>query len=215
MEEDALYMKYREKRMEEAVYVAAELFLKRGIHAVKMTDVADEAAMGVVSLYRYFGSKTVLAVRAGAMLWRDVSALYESRVKPAALEDLTGIERMRILFSAYEDLFREHRDFVAFEGELDRMLKTETVPPEELQLYKESLMNFYPYFLDAFRRGEADGTIRRKADPLTVYQVVCHTVWALSQKLIKGVVLQGFRPKEPEEMHMVMEMALAYLASEA
>ena len=49
----------KNKRFEKAVEVSAQLFLKNGIEAVKMTDIADECGIGVATLYRYFGTKKV------------------------------------------------------------------------------------------------------------------------------------------------------------
>ena len=68
----------KDLREEAIVYVAAELFLRDGIESVKMTDIADRAEVGVASLYRYFGTKEALVLRAGALLSRISSALWES-----------------------------------------------------------------------------------------------------------------------------------------
>ena len=68
----------RDLREESIVYVAAELFLRDGIEAVKMTDVAEKAEVGVASLYRYFGTKETLVIRAGALLWRDLHTLFQT-----------------------------------------------------------------------------------------------------------------------------------------
>ena len=48
----------KSRRIEHAVEISAEMFLKRGIDAVKMTDIADACGVGVATLYRYFGTKT-------------------------------------------------------------------------------------------------------------------------------------------------------------
>ena len=48
------------KRIERAVEISAEMFLRNGIEAVKMTDIADACGVGVATLYRYFGTKTTI-----------------------------------------------------------------------------------------------------------------------------------------------------------
>lgn len=50
----------RQMREDAAVQAAAQLFLQRGIGAVKMTDIAQTTGIGVASLYRYFTTKTNL-----------------------------------------------------------------------------------------------------------------------------------------------------------
>ena len=211
MEQDNLYARHREKRMEEAVYAAAELFLRDGIEKVKMTDVADAAAMGVASLYRYFGTKNVLVVRAGALLWRDVNRLYGNRFAPAAVEGLNGMERIRLLFSLLEELYRDHRPFISLIGELDDFLAAEDVPAEDLERYEKSLFDFYTVFREAFDRGVADGSVRRGVDPDLFFNTACHAATALELKLIRGPLLPGDRIQDPAELHQLLDFALAYL----
>ena len=211
MSEETRAARYRDKRMQEAVYVAAELFLKEGIANVKMTDVADGAAMGVASLYRYFGSKNVLVVRAGALLWQDVRKLYEHRFEPPALDGLSGIERIRHLFSLFEELYRDHREFASFIGELDAFLWSEEVPEEELVNYENSLLDFFSVFREAFDLGVADGSVSAAVEPVSFYRTLSHAVSALEQKLIRGPLLPGDRLDDPAELHLLFEMALSHL----
>ena len=62
----------QQRRKERIVLIAAELFLQNGIEEIKMTDIADAAEIGVASLYRYFGTKTAIAIEVGVLLWRDL-----------------------------------------------------------------------------------------------------------------------------------------------
>ncbi|MBP5288847.1 MAG: TetR/AcrR family transcriptional regulator [Clostridia bacterium] len=211
MEQDILYARHRERRMEEAVYAAAELFLKEGIEKVKMTDVADAAAMGVASLYRYFGSKNVLVIRAGALLWRDVRTMYEHRFEPSVMAGLTGMERIRLLFSLLEELYRDHRPFISLIGQIDDFLAAQDVPRSELKRYEESLLNFMTVFLEAFEAGVADGTVRPEVDPAIFFRTVCHSATALALKLIRGPLLPGEHLEDPAELHLLLDFALAYL----
>ena len=48
---------------------AAALFLRDGIEAVRMTDIAEASGVGVATLYRRYKTKTALAVRAGTYMW--------------------------------------------------------------------------------------------------------------------------------------------------
>ena len=213
MDQETLYLLHREKRMEEAVYVAAELFLKDGIESVKMTDVADAAAMGVASLYRYFGSKNVLVIRAGALLWRDVRTLYKPRLDSAGMAALTGLDQIRLMFSLAEELYRDHRAFISFVGELDEFLKDEELPPVELVRYQDSLLDYYAVFRAAFEKGVADGSVRPEVDPELFFRTVSHSAMALELKLIRGALLPDDRLDDPGELRQLLDFGLAYLAA--
>lgn len=202
----------RDKRVEDAVYVAAELFLRQGVDGVKMTDVADAARIGVASLYRYFGSKNVLVIRAGALLWRDVRTLFEARLDPMVLAPLSGYGRVRLLLSLFEELYEKHRPFISFVGQLEAVLAAGDVPRSELRRYEDSLLNFYTVFRESFEKGVLDGTVRADADPSLFYRSVTHAAAALELKLIRGPLLPGDTLDDPGELRLLLDMALAYLA---
>ena len=46
---------------------AATLFLRDGIAAVRMTDIADASGVGVATLYRHYKTKTAIAIHAGTL----------------------------------------------------------------------------------------------------------------------------------------------------
>ena len=67
----------RSQRIGRAVEISAEMFLKNGIEAVKMTDIADACGVGVATLYRYFGTKTIITIAAMTHLWTRLRGMYE------------------------------------------------------------------------------------------------------------------------------------------
>ena len=212
MDQDDLYARHREKRMEEAVAIAAELFMERGIDEVKMTDVADAAAMGVASLYRYFGSKSVLVMRAGALMWRNMNKLYGSRFSDYSAETHTGMERIRLQFSLLEELYRDQRPFVSLVGEIDDLIAEQEIPRPELENYNASLLRFMSEFREAFDMGVRDGTVRGDVDPILFFHTACHAVLSLGLMLNRGPILTGQRFEDLQELHTLIEFALAYLS---
>ena len=62
----------RNKRIQRAVEVSAQMFLRDGIEAVKMTDIANESGIGVATLYRYFRNKTGITIAAMTHLWNEL-----------------------------------------------------------------------------------------------------------------------------------------------
>ena len=95
--------------------------------------------------------------------------------------------------------------------ELDDFLAAQDVPPEELKRYEDSLLNFYAVFRAAFAAGVADGTVRGDVDPDRFYRTISHAATALELKLLRGSLLPGDRLDDPEELHELLEMALARL----
>ena len=98
----------KDLREDSIVYVAAELFLEKGIGNVKMTDVAEAAGVGVASLYRWYGTKDGLVIRAGALLWRDLHTLFHSVYEAADFRACAGIEQIRRLFGGFRRFRHPH-----------------------------------------------------------------------------------------------------------
>ena len=201
----------RDLREDGIVYVAAELFLQNGIENVKMTDVAEKAEVGVASLYRYFGTKDTLVIRAGALLWRDLDRLFSEVYEAADFRARPGIEQVSRLFGVYLTLFREQPAFIRFVGEFDNFVRAGQTGREAMAEYEQSVLNFYPVFLSAYETGIRDGTIRPIASPRLFYNSVCHAVMALSQKLLGGEILEADGMADERELRLLLEMAERYL----
>ena len=201
----------KDLREDSIVYVAAELFLEKGIGNVKMTDVAEAAGVGVASLYRWYGTKDGLVIRAGALLWRDLHTLFHSVYEAADFHACAGIEQIRRLFGVYRTLYREHADFIRFVGDFDDFVIRTQPPQESLREYEASVLNFFPVFLGAYETGLRDGSVRQIADPRLFYDSVCHAVMALTQKLLRGEILAADGFGDSAELDLLLDMAARYL----
>lgn len=201
----------KDLREEAIVYVAAELFLRDGIESVKMTDIADRAEVGVASLYRYFGTKEALVLRAGALLWQDLQTLFGSVYEAENFHAQTGLEQIIRLFGVYRKLFREQPDFIRFVGEFDSFVIHNRVEKSQLQEYEKSVLNFYPVFLASYEAGLRDGSVRKIAEPRLYYEAVCHAVMSLSQKLLQGDILPADGFADTVELELLLDMAARYL----
>ena len=201
----------RDLREDGIVYVAAELFLQNGIENVKMTDVAEKAEVGVASLYRYFGTKDALVIRAGALLWRDLDRLFSEVYEAADFRARPGIEQVSRLFGVYLTLFREQPDFIRFVGNFDSFVMHVKPDPAVLAEYEAGVLNFYPVFLSSYEAGIRDGSIRPIASPRLYYDSVCHAVMALAQKLLRGEILQTDGFGDASELTLLQDMAERYL----
>ena len=202
---------YREKREGEAVFAAAQLFLSRGVETVKMTDIAEAAEIGVASLYRYFGTKERLVIRAGILLWSDLRALFDGVVREANSPALSGAEQVASLLGVYRTLCRDHGDFLLFLEEFDRFVLASGVEKEELAEYERSIGDYYPLFEAAYRRGVADGSLRAGVDPALFYRTFTHGVTALCQKLLRGEILSQDDFSSSRELDCFLDAALRFL----
>ena len=204
--------KLKDKRMERAVSVCAELFLERGIESVKMTDIADYSGVGVATLYRYFGTKTAIAAEAMTFLWNDLRKLFGGVFDSETFTSQSGIKQLGDLLKMFVVLFTAHKDFMRLVGEFDRFVLHENVPREELREYEHSIIDFYPVVERAYKQGLADGTMHEVSDFRLFYMTYAHALTEMCKKFIEGEILPSDDFSDAErELDMLIDCAVNYL----
>jgi len=199
-----------------APVAAAALFLRNGIEAVRMTDIAAASGVGVATLYRHYKTKTALTIRAGAYMWNRFNVLVRHAIVDEGYHTATGADRLTILFSTYCDAYIAHPDFVRFLDEFDHMLLAEGVSSDELASYGEAVDSFYFLFEDAYTRGLDDGTITRRVDFPVLYRTVAHAMMAIAQKLVRGDIIPSDDfSKGRNELDCIVQMARCTLGIES
>ena len=202
----------KSKRSERAVEISAEMFLKHGIDAVKMTDIADACGVGVATLYRYFGTKTVITIAAMTYLWTDLKEKYRGIYESQSFLNQTGFKRIHDLMKLYLQLFDKHPGFMRLLGEFDLMLIRDEVPKAMLYDYERSVINFYPIVEASYLAGIKDGTIRRDIDFKLFYLTYTHSMMELCKKILRGDLLPSDDFAEGKtELNMLIDMAISYL----
>ena len=212
MEKEIIVESLKEKRMDKAIAVSAGLFLKQGIDNVKMTDIADATGVGVATLYRYFGTKTGIAIAAMTYLWNELNAMFSGVFESDVFRRQSGLKQLTDLMRMFLVLYTAHRDFMKLLGEFDLFLLREKVPQEDLTEYEQSIINFYPVFETAYKTGIEDGTVREIPNFKLFYITYAHAFMELNKKLLQGELLASddFSHGE-EELETMIETAAYYL----
>ncbi|SDA17597.1 transcriptional regulator, TetR family [Ruminococcus sp. YE71] len=199
--------------MDAAVAACAKMLLEREVASIKMTDVADECDIGVASLYRYFGTKSAMVLKAACLIWRDVRQLFDGVFECDYYEDKTGIEQLHELMKVFRVLYLSHGDFLRFVGDLDRFVIKNKVPADVLTEYQASLLNFYPLFESAFAKGVNDGTVRDDVDFPTLYLAVTHAMMLMGEKFSQPSVFENENVTSEKELELMIDMAISYVSA--
>lgn len=212
MESQTAHDHMKTKKIERAVEISADMFLEKGIEAVKMTDIADACGVGVATLYRYFGTKTVITVSAMTYLWNRLRAMYDRSFETENFRSQSGITQLAALMKMYLVLFDTHSDFMKLVGEFDLMLVREDIPKSILNDYSASIINFYPYMESAYLAGVKDGSVRNGINFPLFYQTFGHSMLELCKKMLCGELLPtddfgGGRA----ELEQLIDMGVFYL----
>lgn len=203
----------KEKRKEEVITAAVEVFKEKGIENSKMTDIAEKAEVGVASVYRYFKTKPDLAVEVAIKFWdMEINSLY-SEIDKDSINKLIGIEKLKTILNVFVNLYNNHKDFVRFLEEFDNYVIKEQIPSEKLENYENSIINLKHIIFEALEEGKKDGSIRRDIDNEVFYITVSHSLMTLSQKLIlRGNILKSDNDVSGiTQIKLIIDMAVNYI----
>lgn len=205
--------KIKNQKMEEVITSAQKVFCKQGIDNTKMTDIAEEAKIGIASLYRYFNTKPDIAVEVACRLWQDMimalTDLTTSKVQKAG----NGREQVEAILQMFLELYHNHQEFLKFIDEFDRYVVKEQVSIEKMRKYEKSIIDLKSVMMTAIENGRRDGTIRRDFDAEAYYFSTTHVLMTLCQKLLlRGKVLESDDIIQGEEqIRMIIDMSVRYL----
>lgn len=208
------YMSDAQEQIKSHVVKSAyTLFLQNGIENVKMTDVAKAAEVGVASIYRYFGTKNVLVIRAGELLWQQAARLIYSLVEDPVYIEKNGFMQAKALLKLILTAYGEHPDFLRFLRNFDAYTAAEHTSHEDLLSYENSILDLKTIAENAFYKGVGDGTIRADIDVSAFYFTTTHALLCLAQKLVcDGDVLTSDADVSGQtQLHTLIDMALGYV----
>ena len=200
------------RRINRAVAISAELFLKHGIDSIKMTYIADESGVGVATLYRYFSTKTGIAIAAMTHLWNELNNMFAGVFESKVFLAQSGLKQLSDMMRMYIVLYDAHKDFMKLLGEFDLLMIKEKVPKSKLQEYDQSIINFYRVYDGAVQRGIADGSLREDVDYRLLYLTYCHAMMELTKKFLRGEILPSDSFSEAsKELGMFVDIAVEYV----
>lgn len=212
MKYDEIMRSIKNDRIADAVAAAAKLYLSCGISEAKMTDIADQAQLGVASLYRYFGTKQLFTVKVGAYIWKMTMKQLSPLFTGETYLSKTGMEQVKSLLELFHTLMSDYQPFLRFLSEFDSFVIREHLAPEQLMEYETCALNMLPVMTAAIEKGVADGTIRADVNPTIFYYSVTDSLLSMCQKFVWGNI-----PTSEDDainqlaLNMTIEMFISYL----
>lgn len=199
-------MSFKDLRTKYVVEVATKLFLERGIGDVTIKDIAVEADIGEATIYRYFSKKTNIVLASALQLKEKVFRGYFDLSKGK-----TGFEKIEIFYYSYLRIFERSPEYFYFINEFDAYMQMQN--EVSLDEYEKQIDTFKAEYLEAYKLGQKDSSIRRIENIDTFYFSTTHALLELCKKLsVKGALLkQDKNSKKAAELECLIKVILASL----
>jgi TetR/AcrR family transcriptional regulator, fatty acid metabolism regulator protein len=163
---------------------AVRVFARKGYHAARVGDIAEEAGVAYGLLYHYFSSKEEVLRNVFRETWRALIATITS----VAEGDEAPREQLR---KVAEILLRSWRR----DPDLVRVLVLEVTRSQLLAGEMDEIAESFEAIAEIVARGQADGSIRRDLDPL----LASYVFYGAIDELLTGWVL-GRLPDSEEDV---------------
>lgn len=139
-------MSLKEKRQEEIIYAAMNVFSKSGFENSKMEDIALEAGIGKATIYGYFSSKRELFEE---MISYNMSE-YKKELSKIIVEQNSFPEKL-------ESLFRYHARFIDQNLDIFQLMNSGRILSDSM---KKQLIKEQKVFLELIEKMVKTGAVR-------------------------------------------------------
>jgi AcrR family transcriptional regulator len=148
------------------IQAAKDRFLEYGIDKTTVAEIAEDAKLSAMSVYRYFGTKQSIAVAVANHLLQEYLSEHRRRYAEAEQPKETGHETFARIIRAYVDTYEAHPEYVDFLQDIGFYSMREGL------CYDLDYMQFGSVHVDhidrparlALSRGRKDGSIRKDID---------------------------------------------------
>jgi AcrR family transcriptional regulator len=184
-EKDAIEMSARRARLLEAGF---RLMSARTIEAVKLSEIANEAGIGIATLYRYFKTKPALVIEIGTVLWKKYYVEVEKAYAARGGAEMNAAEEMEFFLDSIIELYRSHKDVLRFNRNFDTYVKHQECTAEQMRPYNEAVEVFAHKFHVVYEKAMKDGTLDIRVSEKRLFVGTLYAVLSVAGKFAEGLV---------------------------
>lgn len=179
---------------------AERIFTDKGIERTTMQDIANEANLGVATVFRFFPKKEKLVV---AVVTRRLESVLED-FQAIADKPLSCFQKIELLFDHYISLFEIDDSSVKLMENFDSFAAHYTEPLEDIESFYSVYQKVSKVFSTIIEQGMHDGSIRTDLPPNETLTTVVNAFVTFARKLSLQKNILVVKPDLPSEEQLVL-----------
>lgn len=212
IEKDAREEMLRRKNMLEA---GLRLCSENGIESVKLQEVADEAGVGIATLYNYYGNKVNLVNAISAYMWKNVWDENIKAIGADVLDSYNAYQRVEAYFDLMIYLYKEHPEILKFSSYYKTYMNQENVEKAEKNEHLDVVAPIATIFHDLYEKAQTDKSIRTDIDEQTMFTTIALTMLGMAERYAQGLVWASNDENDyTKELIILKDMMLKWLKGE-
>ena len=186
----------QEEKRRQILDAAVRAFARKGYHACRVGEIAEEAGVAYGLVYHYFGSKEEVL----QTIFRDTWTQMLARISELEAEGDSAPEQVRKVTALLLRTWRRDPDLVRV------LVREVTRSPEQLQQQIDEIGHAYEALERIVRRGQESGAFRREIDP----QLAATIFYGALEEVLTGWVM-GQLPGGEDEVAKAEQAVVALL----
>ena len=178
-------MAARRERLLEAGF---RLMSARTIEAVTLQQIADEARIGIATLYRYFKAKPDLVIEIGTNIWKRYYVEVEKEYARLNGPAMNAAKELEFFLDSIIELYRSRRDVLRFNRNFDTSVQHERCTAAQMRPYNDAVAVFAKKFHTVVRKARADGSLRIPVSEPRLFVNLLYTMLSVAGKYAEGLV---------------------------
>lgn len=205
-----IFLHAKQQKHQQMLQAAKRLFTAHGFERTSMQKIADEANVGVATLFRYFPKKELLISEIVIELIEQMMPQFEAIITSEA----TGYEKMNVILDTYIDyIFTANREAVTILENFEYYATYNPIDVEIMANIKNAYTKIGHSITLAIAQGQQDGSITLNPEA----ELTAHTMMNVFGIAMKKHAFTSFMPYEifptpkKEQLQQVKHMILHYL----
>lgn len=192
-----------------------KLFSERGIENVKLQEIADEANVGIATLYNYYQNKVNLVIAISAYMWKKVWDDNTNKKNKAVLDSYNAYQRIEGYFDLMIELYQEHPEILRFSGYYKTYINIEKVNTTEGNEHLNTLAPIRNIFHNLYEKAKVDKSIRTDIGEDEMFTTLALTMLGMAERYAMGIVWAGNDENDyTKELILLKDMMLSWLKTE-
>lgn len=192
-----------------------KLFSSKGIETVNLQDIADDAEVGIATLYKYYQNKLNLVNAISAYFWKRIWEGYEQKLGSEVIESYNAYERIEEYFDIIIDLYKTHPEMLRFSGYYKTYINNEKTDMKDNE-HLTALAPVSAIFHDLYEKAKVDKSIRTDVDEHVLFTTLNLNMLGTAERYALGIVWAGHEDDSDytKELLLLKDMMLTWLKND-
>jgi len=209
VERDAIQ---EQKRRERLLASGFKLFSEKGIENVTLQSVADDAGVGIATLYNYYQNKVNLVTAISANMWNAVWMKTVDEIGDDFLKKYTAYECVEYYLNLIIRVYKENAAVLRFSGNYKTFISIVAAQDTQIKQHLDIVNPLGEYLHKVYEKAKEDKSIRSDIPEDKFVTTIALTMLGTAERYAQGIIWTKHENNDySKELEILKDMMLSWL----